>query len=120
MPTNRTTRGTRRRHVNEAAIRAWLRADYFALHRALNLHPGVPSPLPTSITPLGCDPDCPPDRDYTGWARGWPESVALQRELLAIAGPPGEIEGDESRRLPSCRRRPQERGRRCFGDDNSG
>jgi hypothetical protein len=91
MPTNRSprARGTRRHQINEAAIAAWRAADYIGLHRALNLHPGHPSPLPSTITPLGVDPDAPPDEgDGRAWARGWSDAVALQRQLMATAGPP--------------------------------
>jgi hypothetical protein len=91
MPTNRApcARSTRRRQTNDAAIAAWRAADYIGLHRSLNLHPGHPSPLPSTITPLGVDPDAPPDEgDGRAWARGWAEAAALQRELFATAGPP--------------------------------
>jgi hypothetical protein len=91
MPTNRSprARGTRRRHINDVAIRAWRECDYLALHRALKLHPGSPSPLPSTVTPLGVDADeDPPEQDDRAWARGWAEAVSLQKELLRVAGPP--------------------------------
>jgi hypothetical protein len=80
-------RGLRRR-IDDKAIKAWREANYFELHKRLKLHPGCPSPLPSTVTPLGVDPDYPPERDHTVWARGWPEAVALQKEFMAIAGWP--------------------------------
>jgi hypothetical protein len=91
MPTNRSARarGARRRHINDAALEAWRRADYLALHRALKLHPGSPSPLPSTITPLGVDREDPPDDDSgRAWDRGWYEALELQEALLAVAGFP--------------------------------
>jgi hypothetical protein len=53
---------------------------------------GLASRLPFAValdTPLGVDADDePPEQDGMAWARGWAEAAALQRELMATAGPP--------------------------------
>jgi hypothetical protein len=60
------------------------------LHRLLGLMPFEPSPLPVHLTAYGCHQSpCPTDaRPF--WRRGWARAQALQRTLLAVAGPPGE------------------------------
>ena len=75
--------------ITPPAIEAWQTADYMALHRALNLRPWQPSPLPVSITALGVDPDQPPAPDGRPWSEAWPLTADLQAELYRIAGEPG-------------------------------
>jgi hypothetical protein len=76
-----------RQRLTPAAVAAWRRCDYLGLHRALGLHPAVPSPLPATATSLGVDADDePPEQDAR--ARGWAEAVSLQKELIRLAGFP--------------------------------
>ena len=84
MPTmrRRTIRTTKGR-ITAEAVTAFKAADYISLHRALDLGPWHPSPLPVSITALGVDPDSPPRADGSCWAEAWPKAVELQRELMA-------------------------------------
>jgi hypothetical protein len=71
-------------HINEAAVLAWKACDHNALHQALGLKPWDPSPLPAAVTDLGVD-----GSDENAWeVDTWHESIALQKELLARAGPP--------------------------------
>ena len=88
MPTmrRRTIRSTKGRITREA-VEAFKAGDFMALHRALDLPPWHPSPLPESVEPLGVDPDNPPpENSGRCWDDCWPQAVALQRELEAAAG----------------------------------
>ena len=87
MPTmrRRTIRSTKGR-ITAEAVEAFKAGDFMALHRALDLPPWHPSPLPESVEPLGVDPDITPPRDGTCWAEVWSKVVELQRELQAAAG----------------------------------
>jgi hypothetical protein len=88
LPTRRTPRNRNiRRRITAAAIDAWRRCDYLALHAALGLHPGHRSPLPIEITALGVSEDS--DRaGVTAGALSVLPALEQQRELLAIAGWP--------------------------------
>ncbi len=80
--------------ITDAAIDAYRRGDYLALHRALHLRPWECSPLPlgqkgdiseTGIPchPLGCCPG-PIPAGAAGTAN-WPQAVQLQAQLEAAA-----------------------------------
>jgi len=86
MPTNRRRFDRTRRHITPEAIDAWMRADYMALHIALDLHPWETSPFPIEITPLGVSEDQidPDDSRYQEDLK----ALKLQREFLTIAGWP--------------------------------
>jgi len=87
MPTRRTPlRRNLRRRITPVAIAAWKAADYIGLHRALNLAPWEASPLPRRVTGLGVDAGMAVDPN-SNW-RGVGQALELQRELLAVAGPP--------------------------------
>lgn len=95
MPTIRRKVPARRIAIPAAAIEPWRRGDYRALHRALGLAPCHMSPLPRTLTPLGCDADDPPPDQGTAatiFAQTWGRAVELQQALLEIAGEPGEQE----------------------------
>ena len=84
MPVKRRLRKARKHRITPEAIAAFEAGDYLGLHRALDLGPWEPSPLPASIEPLGVDPEMEPDGLPAGcWNEAWPRSVKLQRELLA-------------------------------------
>jgi hypothetical protein len=85
MPSKRT-RVARPLHsrLTDEVLRAYQAADYFALHRALQLPPWHLSPLPLSRDPLGVDPDDPPDPDdVTLGAQSWADAVAWQEAIEA-------------------------------------
>jgi|SRR6516225_9155469 len=86
MPTNRRRFDRTRRHITPEAIDAWMRADYMALHIALDLHPWETSPLPIEITPLGVSEDLI-DSDDSRYQEDM-KALKLQREFLTIAGWP--------------------------------
>jgi hypothetical protein len=91
MPTRRTPlRRSLLRKINPAAIEAWKVADYLALHRALRLSPGDMSPLPETITALGCSEENPPNPDWKPrpWDKSYTQAIELQREFLELAGWP--------------------------------
>ena len=54
----------------------------------LDLHPWETSPLPIEITPLGVDQDDTPDNRGPTWEPSMQKAIALQKQLLAIAGWP--------------------------------
>jgi hypothetical protein len=90
MPTNRTPINRRAaRRITPEAIDAWKRADFMALHRALGLMPWQPSPLPREIDALGINEDdlSAVDADEAR-DRGWSKALALQKQLLKLAGWP--------------------------------
>ncbi len=88
MPTKRKrTVRTMQSRITPEAVEAYRAGDYMALHRALDLPPWHPSPLPESVEPLGVDPDNPPPGGSGRcWDDCWPAAVELQRELQAAAG----------------------------------
>ena len=87
MPVKRRTDKSRPHRITLQAVEAFRAGDYMALHRALDLPPWHPSPLPESVEPLGVDPDNPPpENSGRCWDDCWPQAVALQRELQAAAG----------------------------------
>jgi hypothetical protein len=91
VPTKRTKRTPEKVGISAEAIEAWKRADFLALHRACDLLPCEPSPLPMGMHGYGVRPSGPPPYNCKAfWRRGWARAQALQRALLAIAGPPGE------------------------------
>jgi hypothetical protein len=91
VPTKRTKRTPEKVGISAEAIEAWRRADMKALHRACDLLPCEPSPLPAHLTAYGVGPGGPPVGCNAFWRRAWPKAQALQRALLEIAGPPGEL-----------------------------
>ena len=89
MPTNRRRFDRTRRHITPEAVDAWRRADFMALHVALGLKPWEASPLPYEITALGCsEDDLPLDQDCSEWDKTLPKAIALQKQLLELAGWP--------------------------------
>ena len=87
MPTNRTPINRKAvMRITPEIIDAWKRADFMALHIALDRHPWERSPLPIEITVLGIDEDDldPEDENYKSDLK----ALKLQKELLAIAGWP--------------------------------
>ena len=90
MPTNRTPVARKAiLKITPEAIQAWKRADFHALHSLLGLKPWEASPLPRKITALGCSQDDLLVEPNDGaWGQSLPKAVALQRQLLAVAGWP--------------------------------
>jgi hypothetical protein len=86
MTTNRRRPDRNKRHISPQAIEAWKRADYSALHMALDLHPWQSSPLPIEVSVLGVSEDYldEDDEHYQDDLK----SLALQREFLALCGWP--------------------------------
>jgi hypothetical protein len=75
--------------ITAEAIAAWKAADYMALHQALGLHPWEASPLPDVITALGVSEERVASADLTiPHEQTYAQALALQRELLAVAGWP--------------------------------
>jgi hypothetical protein len=69
----------RKHRITPDAIAAFERGDMLGLHRALQLRPWQPSPLPLAVSGLGVDddePGCWPEAD-------WRLALDLRRELLA-------------------------------------
>jgi hypothetical protein len=89
MKKRRTPRSNYDTRITPEAIAAWEAADYLALHVALSLHPGHPSPLPLAYHPLGVDPkrQCPWPEGKAGNV-GWQDALGLQAEFLRLVGPP--------------------------------
>ena len=91
MPTNRRPlRRDRKARLTPEAIAAWQACDDRALCCALNLDRfGEHSPLPSEIIARGVSPDLPPDPN-SGRAmdESYDKALAIQRELLAVAGWP--------------------------------
>jgi hypothetical protein len=96
MPTNRrkidrSKRPGRSLIVTREIIEAWYARDFDALHHACGLAVWQPSPLPIEICPSGISEDsADPDNQ---WDR---ESLRWQRELLEVAGWPGEVRARKS------------------------
>jgi hypothetical protein len=90
MPTNRTPIGRKAiTRITPEAVAAWKRADFMALHRALGLKPWQPSPLPSEVTALGvCEGERPDADSGRAWDHAWPKALALQKQLLELAGWP--------------------------------
>ena len=90
MPTNRRPlRRARKPRLSPEVIAAWQACDRRALHCALQLDPWEPSPLPSEITARGVSEDLPPNPNSGRcWDKAYPKVLALQRELLAVAGWP--------------------------------
>jgi hypothetical protein len=84
-PINRPPRG----RITPEIAAAWKGCDFSALHCALRLHLHERSPLPSEITALGVSEDHPPpsNSDYL-YEKSYEKALALQRELLAVAGWP--------------------------------
>ncbi|TGR13059.1 hypothetical protein EN833_07750 [Mesorhizobium sp. M4B.F.Ca.ET.190.01.1.1] len=84
MPTKRKPlyRDIKRR-VTPAAVEAFRAGDYAALHRILGLRPWEMSPLPSEVTPLGCNPDHLPNARVTLFDQSFEQAVDLQRALIA-------------------------------------
>jgi hypothetical protein len=89
MKKRRTPRSAYDTRITPEAIAAWEAGDYLALHTALRLHPGYPSPLPASCHGLGVDPGIPcPWPEGRAGHTGWADALALQAEFLSLVGPP--------------------------------
>lgn len=90
MPTNRRPlRRDRKARITPEAIAAWLACDWRALHCALGIDVFGPSPFPMEIGPFGVSEDFPPDPNSNRcWDQEYAKMIALQRELLALAGWP--------------------------------
>jgi hypothetical protein len=95
MPTKRTKITPKRIAISPAAIEAWRIGDFAKLVNALDLKLYDPTPWPLERCALGCDQGpCPTDaRGKPLWSSsGWSRAQELQRALLEIAGPPGEMD----------------------------
>jgi len=91
MPVKRRLGKARKHQITPDAIAAWQAADYLALHCALGLGPGDASPLPETITALGISEETAaavPRNNERCFLKTYPQALALQRELFAIAGEP--------------------------------
>jgi hypothetical protein len=96
VPTKRRKVAPRLSGLTPAAVDAWRAGDYMALHRALGLSPWDASPLPLSVTPLGCDQRTPEQNakmayEHRLYHATWPKALQLQLQLMAIAGNPGRV-----------------------------
>ena len=78
------------RRITPQVIAAWQACDERALACALHLNPfGERSPLPAEITASGVSPDLPPYPDSNRpYDKAYDQTLALQRELLELAGWP--------------------------------
>ncbi|RVC41925.1 hypothetical protein [Mesorhizobium sp.] len=86
MPTKRTPRHRNiKRRISPEAIEAFRAGDYAALHRILGLRPWEMSPLPSEVTPLGCNPDHLPNARVTLFDQSFEQAVDLQRALMEAA-----------------------------------
>ena len=81
MPVKRRTVKGRVHRITPEAVEAYRAGDYIALHMALGLRPWEVSPLPLSVTSLGCDQSLPRDREPSGWFASWEQAQELQRLL---------------------------------------
>jgi hypothetical protein len=90
MSTKRTPkRRDRTPPLTAEVVAAWHQCNMVKLHGLLGLLPSQHSPLPASVTPYGVAEDRPPDPDGTSiFDFSWGKALALQRALLAAAGPP--------------------------------
>ena len=90
MPTNRRPlRRGRKARLTPEVIAAWQACDVRALRCALGLELWDPSPLPCEITAGGVSEDSPPPPNSTRLHdKAYEKVLALQRELLAVAGWP--------------------------------
>jgi hypothetical protein len=90
MPSKRIPiRRDQRQRITPEVVAAWKAADHHALQRALHLKVWEASPLPVEITPLGvCEEWAENPGGARGWAESYPQAIAFQRELLAVAGWP--------------------------------
>jgi hypothetical protein len=91
MPVKRRLGKARKHQITPEAIAAWQACDYLALHCALGLGPGEASPLPEEITALGISEETAAavrSNTQRCYEMSYPTALALQRELLAIAGWP--------------------------------
>ena len=90
MPTNRRPlRRGRKARLTPEVIAAWQACDVRALRCALGLELWEPSPLPSEITAGGVSEDNPPPPKSTRLHdKAYEKVLALQRELLAVAGWP--------------------------------
>jgi hypothetical protein len=100
MPTNRTPIHRRpTSHISYEAVEAWKRADFVALHRLLRLRPWESSPLPVEITRLGVSQNDTPENCGPEWDASMPKAIALQWQLLQIAGWPDAARAEYERLL---------------------
>ena len=91
MPTNRRAlRHQRKSRITPEAIAAWQSCDERALACALGLDFwGEPSPLPAEIVASGVSPNLPPyPNSCRMYDKSYDKVLAIQRELLQIAGWP--------------------------------
>ena len=96
MPTRRNAlKHSAKLRVSRAAIDAWQRGDFLALHRALGLMPWQESPFPQEIEPLGVHQGPPPDYYDERGRADWAQAQALQRQLYELAGEPGQASVSE-------------------------
>ena len=86
----RPLRRDRKARLTPEAIAAWQSCDERALACALGLDFwGEPSPLPSEIVSSGVSEDMPPSpNSCRRWDQAYDKVLALQRELLAVAGWP--------------------------------
>jgi hypothetical protein len=88
MTSNRTPiRRKAHAHISPEVIAAWRRCDFLALHRLLGLKPWEATPLPYAVCRLGVDQDDTPE-NRVDWDPTMPKAIALQRQLLELAGWP--------------------------------
>ena len=84
MPVKRRKAKARQHRITPEAIAAFEAGDFLDLHRALDLAPWEPSPLPSTVEPYGVDPAAPPSPDDQRlYALAWPKIMDLQRQLVA-------------------------------------
>lgn len=79
-------KGPKDERITPDVIAAWHACDYNALHIALGLRVWEASPLPDSIIEIGVGEDGPPATP--AFADSYSKVIALQRELLKVAGWP--------------------------------
>jgi hypothetical protein len=87
----RPLRRERKTRLTPEAIAAWQSCDARALACALGLDFwGEPSPLPAEIISSGVSPNLRPyPNSVRCWDKAYDKVLALQRELLQVAGWPG-------------------------------
>jgi len=84
MPVKRRSSKTRPHRITQDALDAFQAGDYAGLHHALGLKPWEISPLPLSVSPLGCDQGPYPFVGTGSCSEAtWEQAQRLQSQILS-------------------------------------